>query len=260
MPAAVEWRIDAWPKLQDKLDSALGAPGLRVRQIKSRGQVFWLKRKERPNLRFRIQKGDPTENFERERAALHSLAENGLPVPDIVAEGADFILMTDGGTPLSWILATPETPDALRVELMRRAGEALAALHASGFSHGRPALRDICLRDGQLRFIDLENARLAHEQSSRRRRDLLSFAHDTFKILGGPCPASDAAFAAYRARDSHDTWSETVNWCQRHRWINFLTRPLHSRRNGRSKDFAAIPHVFALFRGDQPVNASTKPA
>ncbi len=245
--------MPAWPKLERKVHKALADPGARVRRVKSRGKVFWLKQRERPSLRFRLLKGDPARNFAQELRALRWLAEQGLPVPDIVAEGPGFVLLEDAGMPVRHVLAEQRDNPGAQAATMAAAGRALAVLHGAGVAHGRPALRDMCLRDGVVRFIDLENTRVVSAavwaNPARLRRDLIAFAHDTFKELRTDGPAARAGFDAYRAADRQGVWEDTAAWLRRNRWPLILTRPLQNRHNGRGRDFRAIPMVYGLFTG-----------
>ncbi|MEZ5798606.1 MAG: hypothetical protein R3D63_14680 [Paracoccaceae bacterium] len=137
---------------------ALAEPPQRVRRLHlPDGRQVWLKRVERLAGAMRLQKGDPVRAFEAERRGLHALADRGLPVAGLLAEGDDWFVMQDAGPILPQVVADAPEDEALRAFAV--AGRALGRLHWAGLVHGRPAVRDICWDGQEARFIDLERFR-----------------------------------------------------------------------------------------------------
>ena len=240
-------------------DLASADPVGRIRRITLEGAVYWVKRPERRSLRWRLQKGDPQRRFARERAAMHGMHALGVPVPPIVAEGPDFLVLPDCGPTLAQILRDGSADDAQQA--MVAAGAALAALHARGLAHGRPALRDLCWDGRTLRFLDFERSSPPPVSKRAQAHDLLVFLHSAVAQSlrpgdAGMPPAQqaavDAAAASYRAADTRQVWQAAIGICAWLRRVEPLTRPLQRReaRRGPEKsyrEFQAVPHVLAMF-------------
>lgn len=221
--------------------------------------MYWVKRPERLSLRWRLQKGDPQRRFARERTAMHGMHALGVPVPPIVAEGTDFIVLPDCGPTLATVLQGDDTEAARRA--MAAGGAALAALHARGLAHGRPALRDLCWDGRTIRFLDFEQGRTGPAHRRRMVSDLLVFLHSAIaqSLLPGDSgippaqrAAIDAAAGAYRTADSRNIWQATAGMCRWLRRVEPLTRPLQRREAQRGpeksyREFQAVPHVLAMF-------------
>ena len=219
----------------------------RVERTVVSGQAGWVKRVERVGLRLRLQKGDPRRLFEAERRAYLSLQDAQLPFPKVLAEGRDHFVLADAGPTLRSLLraAGPEAPE-VRTALIA-AATALARLHGAGYSHGRPNLCDICWRDGQITFIDLENYNPRYNTPGGHVWDLLIFLFDLCAETGQLDAAVLAARDAYREADTQGIWRMAVRRMRLMRplWAGLavLTRPLRHKR-----DFRAIRVFAALFR------------
>ena len=132
--------------------------GPRVERIEEAGQVFWIKRPEKLDLRFRLQKGDPAKAFERERQAYRELNMKQAPVPQIVADAPTYLVLPDCGADLRHRL-NHEEGAVHRRDLLLNASETLGAFHALRFAHGRPSPKDMCLVGGQVLLLDFERYR-----------------------------------------------------------------------------------------------------
>lgn len=185
----------------DAIMRALSDPPVRIRSLTARdGQILWLKRAERMTPWLRLTKGAANRNFEKDRAALRVLGRAGMPVAPIVAEGPDFVVTPDLGVTLRTLMDDPGLDDAKRREVFAAAGAALARLHASGFSHGRPAVRDICWDGQDVHFIDFERFSLRRSALRHRALDVVIFVHSIFSIrTAAPRSLAEAAMAAYVA-------------------------------------------------------------
>lgn len=214
------------------------ATGPRVERLAIGGTVLWVKRAERLRGFDRFRKRSPSRCLAREASVLRAFAEVGAPVPSLVLDGEDFIVIRDGGESVAALLPTLADPQPLLI----RAGEALANLHALGLAHGRPALRDMLWDGGTIRFIDFE--RPPRTVTDRARAlDLLIFHHSLLRWLGKPSPLVDVALGAFVAADAHDTWGTAAALCCRHRWIATITRPFHGR-GGRGNDLRPLGWLF----------------
>jgi tRNA A-37 threonylcarbamoyl transferase component Bud32 len=219
----------------------------RIQRLEHRGQFLWVKREERLSLRMRLQKGATASAFERERAALHRLAEADVPVPPILAEGADFFVTPDSGPSLEAILRQGLGTVEERLAAFRAAAGALAGFHAKHLSHGRPSLKDICWQDGRVTFIDFENFSDRLNTPAGHAQDVVKFFFNGLSVAGGPVPELDAARDAYRAADPGGIWEGARAVARRMRWLDWLTRPVQMRRDGKAREFKAIPLTLDFF-------------
>lgn len=184
--------------LEDQLKAALAEPPRRVRRVDlTDGRRFWLKRVERLTGVMRVQKGDPTRAFASEREGLHALADAGLPVAAIAAEGPDWVLMPDAGPVLPEVVADDRLGESEKLAAFGQAGRALGLLHWAGLVHGRPAVRDICWDGLEARFIDLERFRPGARGGVRQAADIVIFAQTCFRQWPEDTRWLDAALAAY---------------------------------------------------------------
>lgn len=185
-------------ELEDRLRQALSEPPVRVRRLSLvDGRVFWLKRVERLQGRLRLQKGDPAEAFEAERAGLKALDAAGLPVAGVAAEGPDWVLLPDAGAVLPEVVASPARGEAEKLRAFAEAGRALARLHWAGMAHGRPAVRDVCWDGQEARFIDLERFRRTRRAGFWQAADVVMFAQTAFTLWPEDARWLDAALGAY---------------------------------------------------------------
>jgi len=153
--------------------------GERIFGFEYGGQKYWLKQPEfriRGGLLTKIFKRNPKKAFDYEAKKYEILCAAGLPVPRLVLRGQDYFVLQDAGEPLDAVLhnATDENKTALIAQY----ASALAGLHARSFTHGRPALRDILFKEGELKFIDFENDGEHGDPQELKTRDFLLFVYD----------------------------------------------------------------------------------
>ncbi len=92
-----------------------------------------------------------------EAAKLRRLSERGLPVPEILAEGEGFFVMTDRGEGLAGLLKRAEAELAKR--WLDGVVDALAVLHRAGEYHGASQIRNFVLDgDEGVGIIDFEES------------------------------------------------------------------------------------------------------
>lgn len=223
-------------------------PDARIGRFEVAGQVFWIKSVDTPGLINRLQKGPPTAAFDADLAAMKSLAAQGIPVPEIVAEGPGIVVTRDGGPTLERILRDQLGSLDDRVEAFSTAAATLAFMHAKGISHGRPVLRDLCWNDGRLTVLDLENHRPGNNQTHHFRRDLVVFIHSCYAQQREDLPEIVAAKAAYRANDPGGVWQAAADWLHKLRWVGPLTLPLRLRHDPHAREYKAIPPTLRAFR------------
>lgn len=232
----------------DILALALREPIVRIKPfLGPNGERLWLKRIEALSLRLRLQKGDGQRAFQNELNALHVLSKAGLPVPEILAEGPDHFVISDVGPTLAHLLRGSATPFAKRAAAFRAAGAAIGRLHAAGFVHGRPAIRDICWDGDEARFIDLEQFSDKRHSARNRAMDMVVFTQTYVTEMGAPGPYLDVAIEAYR---THAPAGSMAKLRQLAFWMSPLvplTAPVRWLRPV-AKEFQAIPLTLAYLR------------
>lgn len=204
--------------------------GERVRRIEHDGIVYWVKRPEAHSLLWRLRKGDPARALERERQGLHAMRRLGLPVADLVHEGADYLVTRDAGIPLSEVVRSTTIPDEERCRALLAAATALHRIHEAGLAHGRPNLKDILWDGTDVTFIDLEMFGVVRNLRRAQILDLLMFGLSCFAVGSRSAPQIDAALLHYRKLDPGPVWSGAIRWLRRLRPVERATRPIQRSR------------------------------
>lgn len=218
----------------------------RVERVETQHGVFWIKRPERLNLRYRLQKGDPHKAFERERLGFRDLNAADGPAPRLAAEGADFIVLPDCGLDLRHRLAVEESPEVRRA-LLLDAARSLAEMHALGFAHGRPSPKDMCRLNGREVLLDFE-------RYARHNNMLKGFARDlviwVFNVAAHSPQMRDdlpEAMEVYRQTAPEGVQEAAQALCRKLVWADWLTKPIQKRADNKAREFKAIPAVLELF-------------
>jgi tRNA A-37 threonylcarbamoyl transferase component Bud32 len=235
-------------ELDHRVQSALDETFQRVRRLDlPDGRLFWLKRVERLTGVMRAQKGDPTRAFEAERAGLHALADAGLPVAELTAEGPDRMLMPDAGPILSDVVADPGRDEAGKLAAFAAAGRSMGRLHWAGLVHGRPAVRDICWDGTEARFIDLERFRPGARGGVRQAADVVMFAQTAFTQWPEDPRWLEAALEAYATNapeGAMDRVRRLAIWLSSLGWVAALA----ARLKPESRELRAVGLTLARLR------------
>ncbi len=232
--------------LRRELETLADQDGPRVQRVEVEGRVFWIKRVEQLGLRYRLQKGDPRKAFERERLAYHEMNAAQAPVPQLIAEGPDFLVLPDCGVNLRYLLVDEEDV-AHRQKMLVDASVMLAEFHKLGFAHGRPSPKDMCQVDGRMLLLDFERYKHANNTPVGQARDLVVFAFNVAAHSPQMRGSLREAMAAYRDNADAAIWPLAQRWCRWLRWTAWVTKPLQNRPEGRALEFKAIPVVMGLF-------------
>ena len=91
----------------------------------------------------------------------------------------EFFVIEDVGEPVSRLFKY-STDENFKHEILLKAARALAGLHALNFAHGRPALRDIAIKNDEINFIDFESKFFSKDLELQKSRDLLIFIDELF--------------------------------------------------------------------------------
>ncbi|MDD7972377.1 hypothetical protein [Roseinatronobacter alkalisoli] len=236
---------DSAPDAARLLRAARELPHQRVAAIELDGRRYWIKRPEAAPLRLRLQKGNGAAAFQREMARLTAFAERGAPVPAIMAQSPDMVILADAGLPLSHLAQHGPAEDM--VFLLAQAARALAGLHAAGLAHGRPRLRDICWDGADIRFLDLEAGARLDAPRWRRARDLLIFLHSIFQHDTDMSALAGGALAAYGDADHAQVAPLARKMARGLAVVAFLVAPLIRRDRKRGKknsEFVALADLL----------------
>lgn len=236
-------------ELLARIISHVATTDQRVSRLQHDGQTIWIKKQERLSLRMRLQKGNAHSAFAAERDALHLLQKAGVPVPVIVAEGEGYFATADCGLPIKWLLLDYDGPSMRHMDAYAAAGKQLALMHQQHLSHGRPSVKDICWKDGRITFLDFERFHEKRNTPKGHMQDLVMLVFSAYAVTGRDCPEVDALIKGYRAHDPDGIWQAAALWCNRMRWIDYLTKPIQWRGDGKANDFKAIPLAIRAFTG-----------
>lgn len=219
------------PEFSDRLEQVLGGTGRqRVAAFDVGGRRYWVKRVEVHRTRLRrLIKGDPGQALLREAATLRRLAQRGVPVPPVVAEGEDYLVLGDVGPTLDDLLADPSQNRDQVVAAFRAAGRALAGLHAQGMGHGRAIPKDFCWDGHSIAFIDFENDANHFELARDGGREIVHFLFGTFRTAirqGRDLSPEIAAFVTgYREAGDGAALAGAQRWARRRWWWIPLIAP-----------------------------------
>ncbi|WP_051201544.1 lipopolysaccharide kinase InaA family protein [Paracoccus aminophilus] len=220
-----------------------------MRRIESGGRHYWVKQREELSLRWRLQKGNPAQAFEREREGLRRLHAMGLPVPEIVDEGPDYFVTRDAGVPLSHVYKSPDYSETERGRALKAAVKALHRLHEAGVAHGRPNLKDMIWDGKRVTLIDLERFGRVRNAHAAQVLDFIIFAFSCFAVANKSLPQIDQALYLYRMLDMRGIFVGASRWLNCLRWLDPVARALSRVKN--SREIAAIPRLFAWLRSNR---------
>ena len=201
-------------------------PKHRVLSFTFDDETFWIKRKMGNGRRAAV-KYSAEREFYYEIARMTIAAKN---TPELVAPievlTPTYMVTKDGGPTLKLILDSDISEDE-KEKILEGAGAALAKLHRADIVHGRPALRDICFRDGKYTFLDWEN-RLFSKKLNRQK------AIDLLLLLQGLCRENyekekcrlKALDKGYTASGGKDIRREAIRFLNNTSFLGKLTRKL----------------------------------
>ena len=155
----------------------------RVFSFEFDGQKFWLKRIEKSikgGFLTKIFKPNPYKSFAAEIKKLEILNEAKAPAPKLMLKSDEFFVIEDVGEPISQLIKY-SNDEKFKHEILLKAARALAGLHALNFAHGRPALRDIAIKNDEIKFLDFESKFFSKDLELQKSRDLLIFIDELFR-------------------------------------------------------------------------------
>jgi len=175
---------------------------------------------------------------------LKQFRAKGAAVVPIVAEAPDLIILPDMGPTLSTLAGTLDAPDF--AEVLQGAAAALHDLHAAGFAHGRPQLRDICWNNSEICFLDLEAGAQVNAPRWRQALDVLLFVHSIFQNRYPIDHHVPEALAAYARLDQKGILPTAQRLARRLSFLRFLAAPIAARDRRRGKANSEAGALIAL--------------
>jgi tRNA A-37 threonylcarbamoyl transferase component Bud32 len=218
----------------------------RVERVTTDKGIFWIKRPENPSWRYRLQKGDPRNAFERERTGFHDLNGAQAPAPRLVAEGPDFLVLPDCGPNLRQRLATQQDA-GIRRDLLMDAARSLGALHGLGFAHGRPSPKDMCRSGEQELLLDFERYDRRNNTLKGQARDLVIWVFNVAAMSPQMRDDLPEALDVHSENAPSGVRGAAEDLCRKLVWANWLTKPIQMRSGNKAREFKAIPVVLDLF-------------
>jgi tRNA A-37 threonylcarbamoyl transferase component Bud32 len=201
-------------------------PKHRVLSFTFDDETFWIKRKMGNGRRAAVKYSAEREfYYEIARMTIAAKSTPELVVP-IEVLTPTYMVTKDGGPTLKLILDSDISEDE-KEKILEGAGAALATLHHADIVHGRPALRDICFRDGKYTFLDWEN-RLYLKKLNRQK------AIDLLLLLQGLCRENyekekcrlKALDKGYTTAGGKDIRREAIRFLNNTSFLGKLTRKL----------------------------------
>lgn len=162
-----------------------------VKQAEPVRNVSWLRFARRACLFFGLGILQPSADPDGRRALrfetgrLRRLSARGIRVPEVFAAGDEWLALADCGDNLIDVLGGADVPVQAAQTILSSAAENLAALHALGIHHGRPALKDMVWDGQEFTLLDFEDGIIVGLSREKRiLRDLLIFMQSILRRWG----------------------------------------------------------------------------
>ena len=230
--------------------------GARTFKLVYQQQAYWIKQSQIAHLRIwhwlgavvailsrnpllkpTVATGGP-EALKAEASRLRKLAALGVSVPQIVAEGEDWIMLNDIGSPLTGWIRDPEVSREDKRTIVKQASEQLALLHSQGLWHGRPALRDMAYDGQSFGFLDFEeDPGCILTPAQCMMRDALLYFHSLHRYLADDRAMILEAIESYRKLAPDSTWSNTLSFAKQV-WLIYGLLALLHRYLGKDAKYA----------------------
>ena len=145
------------------------------------------------------------QSLRQEADRLNLLRTQGIPVPDVIMLGDDFLITDDCGVQLQeWIEALASVEE--KYYWLKQAMYLLIQVHTAGLAHGRPMPKDMLIRDDTLTLIDLEDDPLqVMSLAEAQARDVWLFMNAVACLLLEDTNRTASVFELYQASISKET-------------------------------------------------------
>ncbi|MDA9155823.1 hypothetical protein N9N95_02570 [Methylophilaceae bacterium] len=224
------------------------------------GQMYWLKQKEPPSLIKSLLMKNASKSLVKEKTVLKKLSKQGVLVPEVINFGEDYLVLSDVGDAIINIIEKrhayyPNNHPKFHVngtpskeKILTKASIALAKLHKIGYAHGRPSIKDICLKNNKIYFIDFEENQLDKNINKQQMRDLLIFIHSLYRFFGIKNESIKKIIKTYQKNGGDKVWARTNKKMQTWIWLRYLF--FFFKKSG-GKDITPIYWVFNFFKSQK---------
>ena len=233
---------------------------IRTSIFEHEGQIYWLKQKESNSLIKRFLMRNSSKNLIKERMVLKKLSKQGIPVPDVINFGEDYLVLSDVGDAIINIIERRHSYYSnshpkfhingapSKEKILTKASIALAKLHKMGYAHGRPSIKDICMKNNKIYFIDFEENKLDKNINKQQTRDLLIFIHSLYRFFGVKNESIKNIIKTYQQNGGDKVWTRTNKKMQNWIWLRYLF--FFFKKSG-GKDITPIYWVFNFFKSQK---------
>ncbi len=221
----------------------------RVQKLTLNGQIYWLKVPQERGMLLRLRKGPARLLLTHEAAAIDALNAKGQPVPCILLRSPGYIVLSDVGNGLDTLL----TDQMRRPEILQTATRALVNLHAANAAHGSPHLRNLCLQNGEIFFIDLEGCTAENACTNEQAHDLRLLIFSVFAKFPGDHALAATVLETYAQYGDSMVLRAAIDWADSHGWLAWLAAPLkwhedRFRRDRTYRQYGAVRDTLDLLR------------
>ncbi len=144
----------------------------------------------------------------QEAARLRAFAKASVRVPDVLEITDAHIVLSDSGKQLREVLRQSDSRQD-KQRLLKKAMANLAELHALGFAHGRPHLKDMTLFEDSIYLLDLEEDPVAvMELRYAQARDVWLLLASSNEFCSAPLKELEALLAVYQSHSKTDIRDE----------------------------------------------------
>jgi tRNA A-37 threonylcarbamoyl transferase component Bud32 len=171
----------------------------------------------------------PIEACATEREMIQRLHQQDVLVPQIFDAGDDYLVLSDVGTIFS-IACRQATSIEMRLDLLKKAFNALHDLHACGGYLSQAFARNLTVLEGRIGFIDLEeDPSKVMSLPAAQARDILFFVHSTARFMADAPQRYEALLKAYLEKVPTDIRAEIAKVSRVLKYLVPFTRLLGSR-------------------------------
>lgn len=232
----------------------------RTSTFEYKGEMYWLKQKEPPSLIKQLLMRNTSKNLIKEKTVLKKLTKQGIPVPNVIDFGENYLVLSDVGDAVINIIEKRHKyysnnhpkfhikGNPLKEKILTKASTALAKLHKMGYAHGRPSIKDICLKNNKIYFIDFEENQLGKNINKQQTRDLLIFIHSLYRFFGIKDESIKKIIKTYQQNGGSKVWTRANKKMQTWIWLRYLF--FFFKKSG-GKDITPIYWVFNFFKSQK---------
>ena len=215
--------------------------GERILPFQFEGETYWLKQPEQLSGVEKLLKPRPKLAFRNEIESLQFFREKNAPVPELMLFSDDFLVLKDSGVSAGSTLENDKFSEPQRIQILNDCAKALANWHRMNFIHGRPAIRDMLWKEGNVTFIDFENHKERANLLYQKARDALIFVHSLCREETLSDEQVQKVTGVYQQHCEPAIWAEMQKMLARLRWLYYVLLPF---KRWAHTDLIAIYRLF----------------